>query len=137
MSCRKQACNLHKNSNFHNLSTQSNTKCWTIFACCDARMLQYAETFAAEPPEGQAACNMMLLECEFPDSIIITSLHAHLQALCIWEAGSTFVPAKPWQPGSCNSTVRDVHLLSSEVQGHLQRLLDEEEWACQNEKHTR
>lgn len=50
-----------------------------------------------------------------------------VQALCIWETGSTFVPDKPWQSGTASRTVTDLHMLSKEAQQHLERLLDEDE----------
>ena len=50
-----------------------------------------------------------------------------LQALTFLETGSTFVPPKPWHHGSEAKVVEDVNDLSEQVQGHLERLLDEEE----------
>lgn len=50
-----------------------------------------------------------------------------MQALQFWETGKSFVPAKPWKAGTHSHIVKDVHLLSKEVQQHLERLLDEDE----------
>ena len=49
------------------------------------------------------------------------------QALCMMEAGTTWVPVKPWQQQSSGRWESDPEALSTEVKGHLDRLLAEDE----------
>ena len=50
-----------------------------------------------------------------------------MQALCMVEVGTTWAPAKPWLQHSSSRWESDAEALTTEVQGHLDRLLTEAE----------
>ena len=54
------------------------------------------------------------------------SLEDLLQALCFLEAGSTWVPPKPWEAGSFGARISELALLPDAVQKLLHKLKKED-----------